>query len=70
MNFYRTKPGCPTGVRAAAAAGDNLAALPLAMAYVPIQQWTQTYDTGVALMRGTIFPELDLPFMGAGGACV
>ena len=35
---------------------------PLAMAYVPMQQWERTYDLDVALDRGTIFPELDLPF--------
>ena len=31
-------------------------------AYVPMQQWERTYDLDVALDRGTIFPELDLPF--------
>jgi hypothetical protein len=34
---------------------------PLAMAYVPLQQWGQTYDEEKAFERGTIFPELDLP---------
>ncbi|MCI8418380.1 MAG: spore coat associated protein CotJA [Lachnospiraceae bacterium] len=37
---------------------------PLAMAYVPWQQWMQTYDLDRALAAGTIFPELDKPFMG------
>lgn len=41
---------------------------PLAMAYVPMQRWYNTYEPAVALQRGTIFPELDLPFLG-GGAC-
>ena len=27
-------------------------------------EWKRTYDTDVALERGTIFPELDLPFVG------
>lgn len=36
---------------------------PLAMAYVPWQQWRQTYPLDKALSRGTIFPELDLPFV-------
>lgn len=31
------------------------------MAYVPLQQWGQTYDEEKAFERGTIFPELDLP---------
>ncbi len=37
---------------------------PLAMAYVPWQQWNNTYDLDRALMVGTIFPELDKPFCG------
>lgn len=40
--------------------------LPLAMAYVPMQRWCGTYDPCRALQRGTIFPELDLPFCGRG----
>ena len=32
--------------------------LPLAMSYVPFQKWTK------ALQRGTLFPDLDLPFKG------
>jgi len=39
---------------------------PLAMAYVPFQQWSETYDDDKALSRGTLFPELDLPFTGGG----
>ncbi len=48
-----------------AAAGQQpfLSSFPLAMAYVPMQQWQQTYDLGLGFSRGTIFPELDLPFM-------
>ena len=38
--------------------------LPLAMAYLPMQSWGQTYDGLKALDSGTIFPELDLPFCG------
>lgn len=40
---------------------DNM---PLAMAYVPMQKWKTVYNNDVALNRGTIFPELDLPFLG------
>lgn len=36
---------------------------PLAMAYVPWQQWKQTYALDRGFQRGTIFPELDLPFV-------
>ena len=33
------------------------------MAYVPMQRWNQVYDMSRGLTRGTIFPELDLPFV-------
>ncbi len=36
----------------------------LAMARVPIQPWCNVYDGSTALSRGTLFPELDLPFLG------
>ena len=34
------------------------------MTYTPMQQWKSTYSDSVSLSRGTIFPELDLPFEG------
>ena len=39
----------------------------LAMAYVPKQKWYESYSDDVALARGTLFPELDKPFIGEGG---
>lgn len=39
---------------------------PLAMAYVPFQQWGETYGDDEALSKGTLFLELDLPFSGGG----
>ena len=33
---------------------------PVAMAYVPMQQWRELYDPATAISRGTIFRELDL----------
>ena len=45
----------------------NIDNLPLAIAYVPPQKWQTTYDPNVALERGTIFPELDIPFLGKEG---
>lgn len=36
---------------------------PIGMGYVPWQQWTQTYPMERGLNRGTIFPDLDLPFV-------
>jgi hypothetical protein len=46
---------------------DDLYGMPLAMAYVPMQKWKTVYANDVALNRGTLFPELDLPFTGRGG---
>jgi hypothetical protein len=37
---------------------------PLAMAYVPFQKIHYVYDPDSALMQGTLFPELDKPFLG------
>ena len=42
---------------------------PLAMAYVPWQQFRNLYDLDRALQVGTIFAELDKPFTGKGGMC-
>lgn len=39
----------------------------LAMSYTPIQRWEEVYEAETGFDRGTIFPELDLPFLG--GAC-
>lgn len=63
---------CGTGNGSAGSAGGvsgtiPLDELPLAMAYVPRQTWKTTYPVEEALVRGTIFPELDLPFTGRRG---
>lgn len=39
----------------------------VAMAYVPWQYFKETYELDKALEIGTIFPELDRPFMGRRG---
>lgn len=39
---------------------------PLAMAYVPFQNFENEYETAVAFNKGTLFPELDKPFMPGG----
>ena len=36
--------------------------MPLAMCYVPMQQWNEVYESCHALKAGTIFPELVKPF--------
>ena len=35
-----------------------------AMAYIPFQEWGDTYDALKAFDKGTIFPILDKPFYG------
>ncbi|MBE6861140.1 MAG: spore coat associated protein CotJA [Ruminococcus sp.] len=42
---------------------------PLAMAYVPFQQIKEVYEADTALKNGTLFPELDFPFMNGGDCC-
>ncbi len=46
---------------------------PLASVYAPLQTFRALYDRDAALKTGTIFSELDLPFMGKtvkeGGMC-
>lgn len=37
--------------------------MPIGMAYVPWQRWSHTYSVEQGFARGTIFPELDLPFV-------
>lgn len=37
---------------------------PLAMVYSPLQCFSDLYDEEMALSRGTLFSELDLPFEG------
>ena len=44
-------------------AGQTPDYFPIAMAYVPWQVWEQPYPLEQGFNRGTIFPELDLPFV-------
>lgn len=38
--------------------------LPIAMAYVPYQPLDTVYEQETALKNGTLFPNLDKPFLG------
>ena len=58
-------PGSPVIVPAAA--GDDGCSL-LAMAFMEMQEWHGLYELEHGFSRGTIFEDLDLPFMGE-GAC-
>jgi len=37
------------------------------MAYVPFQQWSETYEPARAFDDGTLFPVLNKPFYGRRG---
>ena len=55
--------GCPcTG-------NDPLSHFSPAMAYVPWQKWQNIYDTCKGFHSGTIFQDLDKPFLWKGGRC-
>lgn len=41
------------------------AGAPLAMVYSPYQEWRELFDLEPGFCRGTIFKELDKPFLGA-----
>jgi len=41
---------------------------PLCMVYITGQRWGELYSIEEGFRRGTVFPELDLEFMGE-GAC-
>ena len=45
----------------------GLVGYPLASVYAPLQEWRDTYNEEMALQHGTLFHELDKPFLGAGG---
>jgi len=68
MNFYRNPGAIPawSGQTAAPAAAKRGPLL--AVPYVRPQEWETVYAPAKALMRGTVFPCLDLPFLGKGGA--
>lgn len=41
----------------------------LAMAYIPVQQFDTLFDIEAGFDSGTIYPELEKPFMGGGCGC-
>ena len=38
----------------------------IGICYVPMQKWEQVYDEDTAFSAGTLFPALNLPFLGGG----
>lgn len=43
---------------------ESLSDFPIAMAYVPFQEWKRTYEVDKVLNKGTLFPDLYKPFLG------
>ena len=62
-------PSCTNESSTECCTSDVLYGLPIAMAYVPWQEWHNLYPLEKSLCRGTIFEELDKPFSGTGGCC-
>ena len=68
---HRVQQSAPPATSASAscntvcAPAETRQPMALAMAYVPWQRWQETYPLEEGFHRGTIFPELDLPFEGA-----
>lgn len=54
------RPSSPVG------SGIDALGLPLAIAYVPRQAWRELYEPEKALGRGTVFKELDKPYIREG----
>lgn len=63
-NNQRTAANCPACIGITPKPVDQM---PLAMGYIPLQHFEQTYDLYTALRLGTVFPELCKPFCGKGG---
>lgn len=66
--FSRLYPAEPDRTGEAAACEGFPAQTPLAMAYVPMQMRIGTvYEPEVALKQGTLYPELNKPFLAGRG---
>ena len=69
----RNENGMPRATTTCDPASDPLDGRPLGYSYTPIQRWRMLYRPAEGLSRGTLFSELDLPFMGMsvtkGGYC-
>lgn len=65
MNPEMTERGCGRRPEMSFPGGEYV----LAMAYVPWQYFTNVYEPDKALEVGTIFPELDKPFLVEGRGC-
>ena len=67
MQNYRAHSMPPAHCRPVPPVCNTSNSMPIAMAYVPWQTWHSIYDTEKGFHCGTIFQELNLPFLGKGG---
>lgn len=58
-NSEQIPPSSPQGRRS-----WGLKNYPLASVYAPLQEFADLYDPLTALKKGTLFSQLELPFMG------
>ena len=62
MPAYKAPVRCPGRPSPA----ENIDLFPVGMTYVPWQRWQQVYSVEVAIDVGTIFPDLNKPFIMGG----
>lgn len=65
MPNNRCSRNTDNGIRCTPSKTFGLDGYPLASMYAPLQEFRNLYDKETALMDGTLFAELNLPFMGA-----
>lgn len=65
---FAAVPAAKAGSEICCALDSSMSAFPaetpVGMAYVPYQKWKNVYEPSVALVRGTVFEDLDKPFLG------
>ena len=66
--YTNPTPCCPAAPPTPTTA-EQCADMVVAMAYVPWQQLDTVYEAENGYPRGTIFPELDKPWMAGGTYC-
>lgn len=65
LNGMPTADGRPS--RTPTAGTEPIGDAVLAMAYVPVQKLTAVFEDECALNAGTLFPDLEKPFLGKKG---
>lgn len=69
QNARTTYANCPCTNVAAESHQTDCDEMVLAMAYVLVQDFVNLYEPDAAFSRGTVFADLDKPFMAGGVSC-